>query len=150
MCTASYAAPEMWGSESDDDDESKIGTVYGYQVDAWSIGCVLFECAFLKVFAAGSNSEKRLRTVAKRIGKPPEMIARALAEVGLSSVDQASAEQAEAEEQYWASGGDLARWLRDKVLAWDHQDRLTAKCMVVELERRRAQDDGGAARARFT
>ena len=146
VTTASCAAPEMWGCESQgDDDECKIGTVYGYQVDVWASGCVLFELQFCEVFGQGKSREQRLRTVAERIGNSPETLAKALAkDAGIATLGQVPAKRAAAAEKHWASGGDVARWLREKVLTWDDQGRLPAKSMAVELERR--QRDDAAAR----
>ena len=147
VCTASYAAPEMWGCEGQGDDESKIGTVYGYQVDVWASGCVLFELQFCEVFGTGKSREQRLRTVVERIGNPPETLVKALTKVaGIATLGQVPAERAAAAEKHWASGGDFARWLRENVLTWDEQRRLPAKSIAVELERR--QRDDAAARAR--
>ena len=145
VCTASYAAPEMWGCESKGDLERKLGTVYGYQVDVWAIGCVLFELQFCEVFGGGKSREERLRTVAERIGNPPETLVKALTKDAGITLGQVSAHTAASVEKHWASGGDFARWLRDNVLTWDDQGRLPAKSMAVELERR--QRDDAAARA---
>ena len=145
VCTASYAAPEMWGCESKGDIERKLGTVYGYQVDVWAIGCVLFELQFCEVFGAGKSREERLRTVAERIGNPPETLLKALTKDAGITLGQVSTHTAASVEKHWASGGDFARWLRDHVLTWGDQGRLPAKSMAVELERR--QRDDAAARA---
>ena len=145
VCTASYAAPEMWGCEGKGDIERKLGTVYGYQVDVWTIGCVLFELQLCEVFGAGKTREERLRTVAERIGNPPETLVKALTKDAGITLTQVSTHTAASVEKHWASGGDFARWLRDNVLIWDAQGRLPAKSMAVELERRQRGDAAAQA-----
>ena len=93
----------------------------------------------------GKSREERLRTVAERIGNPPETLVKALTKDAGITLGQVSTHTAASVEKHWASGGDFARWLRDNVLTWDDQGRLPAKSMAVELERR--QRDDAAARA---
>ena len=67
-CTVPYAAPEIWfgGWENSSD----FG--YGYAVDIWSYGTIVFELLTLQMFSIGNSDAERVASVLRRIGPCPD------------------------------------------------------------------------------
>ena len=66
-CTFPYAAPEMWFGGWEE-----ATSVYGYSLDVWSYGAVIFEVITLGPFAPGKCDAKRVAAVLRRLGPFPK------------------------------------------------------------------------------
>ena len=67
VCTYVYSGPELWCSGS-----TANMTKYGYSLDVWSYGTILFEMLTLERFVCGDNDAARVAAVVARLGPFPE------------------------------------------------------------------------------
>jgi len=68
ICTYMYAAPEIWCSGFNAPEEAK----YGYGVDVWSYGTIVFQMITLQPFVWGDDDSERFASVVARLGPCPE------------------------------------------------------------------------------
>ena len=63
VSTVPYAAPEAWFGGS-----HNSGNEYGYPMDLWSLGTIIFELLTLDTFASGHNDVERVVVAVCRLG----------------------------------------------------------------------------------
>ena len=71
VSTVPYAAPEAWFGGS-----HNSGNEYGYPMDLWSLGTIIFELLTLDMFAAGHDDVEHVAAAVCRLGDVPEQRAR--------------------------------------------------------------------------
>ncbi len=69
ICTYMYAAPESWCSGF-----SASETSYGYRVNVWSHGTIVFQMIELQPFVWGDDDSERFASVVSRLGPCPESV----------------------------------------------------------------------------
>ena len=73
VSTVPYAAPEAWFGGS-----HNSGNEYGYPMDLWSLGTIIFELLTLDMFASGHDDVEHVVAVVCRLGDFSEQRTRVL------------------------------------------------------------------------
>jgi serine/threonine protein kinase len=133
ICTYIYAAPEMWCSGF-----SAPETAYGYGVDVWSYGIIVFEMIKLQPFVGGENDAERFASAVARLGPCPdgvflgprhrELTDRALAPSVVINTEKTTKSLLSYGDPVSGSPwGHIA-----KALTWSPRYRLSAKALLQE------------------
>jgi serine/threonine protein kinase len=132
ICTYMYAAPEIWCSGFDASETS-----YGYGVDVWSYGTIVFQMINLQPFVGGDDDSERFAAVVARLGPCPEgvvlgprqreLTARALAPSVVIHAETTESLLSYGDPVSGSKWGHIA-----KALTWSSRYRLSAKALLNE------------------
>jgi serine/threonine protein kinase len=131
VCTYMYAAPEIWCNGFTAQDS------YGYGVDVWSYGTIVFQMINIEPFIMGESESQRFASAVARLGPCPQGVSLGTrqAELTARALDPSVVAQAETTASLLSYGDPVSGspWCHiAKAVAWKSRHRLSAKALLHE------------------